>query len=199
MVIAALASIQSVTGEITTTGDEQTGVVTDGKLVLVCSTDKPGETQQVEVSLSQFDAIYKGMVKCWPVIKPLKDEIAIARRSEIKAEGDRVKETAKVAKQAEKDAAKKAAADAKVAKAAEKQAAKDAAKVARDAKIAADKAAKEAKIAAEKAAKIAADTAKATTAANTPAVAAKVDAAAKGTPAKAPATPAKPMAAAKKK
>lgn len=193
IVIAALAHIQSVSGEIVKTGDEATGIVTDGKLVLTCSGEKPGETQQVEVSLSQFDAIYRGMVKCWPVIKPLKDEIAIARRSEIKVAAEATKAAATATKQAEKDAAKVKLAEDKAAKAAAKQAEKDAAKAAREAAAVAAKAKKDAEIAAAKAAKVVADTAKATAAANVPATAAKVAAAIK-TPATPAATPAKPAA-----
>lgn len=168
-VIQNLANIISVTGEKTEI-DGKTG----GKLVLVCAdSDKPDVTTNIEITLGQFDAIYKGMVKCWPAIKPLKDEIAIAQRTETKAEATAAREAAKLAKTAESEAAKALAKAERERLAKEKadlkQAEKDAAKAQREAAAATAKATKEAEALAKKKA----DTEKATKAATAIAAGAK--------------------------
>lgn len=180
-VINLLASISSSKGEIV----KPEGGNTDVVLTLQCATSTVGEFRPVKMTLTQFNAMYNGMVKQWPVIKPMKDEVAIAQRAETKLAADTKRQEAKDAKKAEKDAEKLAAktereatiAAAKVAK----EAAKVAAKAERDAAAAKVKAEKEAAAAA----KVKADTLKAQEAANKLANAAK-GAAATATPTLAP-------------
>jgi len=105
----------------------------------------------VLLSLAEFDNIYRGFVKCWPYIKPIKDQIIEASRSETKAAKD-------AERQAEKD---KVAAERKAAKEA-----KDKAKAAKDKAKAEAKAVKEKAAADALAAKKKADAAKLKAAAN---------------------------------
>lgn len=163
-----------------------------GKLIpaVPAKGDKPAVPPTVELTLetehngplvmtlAQFDDIYRGLVRCWPQVKPLKNDLAAAVRdaaaADRQATKDKVKadkDAAAAKKKAEREAKEKAAKEAK-----EKAAQEKADKAAADAKAKADKAAADAK---EKADKAAADA---------KAAEAKAKADAKGAaPAKAPA------------
>ena len=90
-VITQLSNINSAHGKVTKR---------DGKTVGVLVLDTAHGS--LDLDLADFDAIYRGFVKCWPTIKPLKEQVILANRAEV-AE----------AKQEERDAAKKAKEDAK--------------------------------------------------------------------------------------
>jgi hypothetical protein len=121
--LGALTSIDSATAHII----KKDGLSV-GELTL---TTKEGP---ITMSLTEFDNIYRGFVKCWPGIKPVKDKIIEASRVETK-----------VAKDAEREAEKAKVVQARV----EAKAAKD--KVKADAKAAKDKAKADAKATKDKA------------------------------------------------
>lgn len=140
-VIDMLVHVETAAGEI-----KKVDETTDVHLTLSCATDEPGVVKPIEMTLTQFNAIYAGFVKLWPVIKPLKDEVAVTQRMEVKAKADVDRQATKDAKLAEHKAtvaanaaARKAQIDAnRVAK----QAEKDKAMAEREAKLAHDRAAK---------------------------------------------------------
>jgi regulator of protease activity HflC (stomatin/prohibitin superfamily) len=135
--IDALTSIQSAAGKI---------IKDNGKSVVVLTLTTA--TKPIELSLEEFDNIYRGFVKCWPAIKPLKDQVIDANRSETKLakEAEKLKEKeAKDAKRKQdreaREAKVKAEKEAKAKKAAEAKAAKETKEKAdREAKLKADKA-----------------------------------------------------------
>lgn len=51
------------------------------------------------INIDQIDDIYRGLVKCWPIIKPLKDDLNIRRRESVlaKAKADRAAREAQLA------------------------------------------------------------------------------------------------------
>ena len=53
------------------------------------------------INIDQIDDIYRGLVKCWPIIKPLKDDLNIRRResSLAKAKADRAAREAQLAEE----------------------------------------------------------------------------------------------------
>jgi hypothetical protein len=131
----ALTSIQSAAGRVAKGKDG----LSVGELTLTTGAGP------VLLSLAEFDNIYRGFVKCWPYIKPIKDQIIEASRSETKAAKD-------AERQAEKDkvaAERKAAKEAKDKARAEAKAAKDKAKA--EAKAVKEKAAADALAAKKKA------------------------------------------------
>lgn len=190
-VLQALSRTTGATGEITKSKD---GVV-DASLTLTIPED-----DDLLVSLSDFNGAYLGMVKCWPGIKPVKEQMLeqvraglIATKDAEKATKLAEKEAAKVAKAEAKAAAAKVKEDAKAAAAKAKEDAK-AAKVAEAAKKAEDKKKADmakAQAAADKKAEDDAKKAGATTAKPTPAPAKPTPVPAKPTPAKPTPTKAK--------
>lgn len=126
--LAKLCAITGASGELHGVGEDIKGILT-----------LQTSTGELQVSLDQFDAIYGGFVRCWPTIKPLKDQITIARREAKKAEILQKKADLEAEKAKKKaDLAEKARVKAQEKKAKEAQ---------RDAKL---KAEKEAKLQAEK-------------------------------------------------
>lgn len=159
----------------------------DGKVTKDTTAEPVGvlelETSEgpVELDIDQFNAIYSGMVKCWPSIKPAKDEVVALRRQYLitsrkagleektaaeaaakeKAKQDRLNaaKEAKEAKEKAKAKAKKDAEDARAKVVADREQAKLAAIEAKAAAL--KKKADDAKAASAKAAKDAAAKAKA--------------------------------------
>jgi flagellar biosynthesis GTPase FlhF len=133
-----------------------------------------GET--VEVTMDEFDGMYRGFVRLWPIVKPAKTELlgllressiaekaaakeaAIAEKKAARAKEKEERDAKKAAEKAAKDKAREEAKEKREKEAADKLAAKEkAAKDKADAKAKADKeakakAAKEAKAKAAKAA-----------------------------------------------
>jgi len=151
--LAVLLAFNAAEGSVTT--DAKTGIAT-GNLKLTAE-----DGGELSVTTDQFDTIYRNMVRVWPVIKPLKEQVIELNRAgtiaaKVKAKEDaailkaEAKEKAKqerlnklaAEKQAKADAkaaAAKAKEDAKVAAAEEKKKADAAkAKLAADAKAKAD-------------------------------------------------------------
>lgn len=89
---------------------------------------------EVKMALTSFDAIYKGFVKCWPVIKPVKDLVLTEEREYLKASRAEAREAEAAAKKAEREQEKADKAAAKEAAAKVKKEAADEAKRARDEK-----------------------------------------------------------------
>ena len=148
-VLAMLATIVSASGSLTKSKDGSVSA----DLTLTCD---DGETHVV--TLDQYDRAYKGMVKCWPGISPVKLEMIESQRAALKAEKDAKKE----AKEKEKAEARQKLADSREAKRKEKEAAKLKREEDAKAKVEAKKKAdmEKAKVAADKKAK--ADAEKAT-------------------------------------
>lgn len=99
----------------------------DGKTIGILVFDTDSGTN-LEMPLSQFDAIYKSFVNAWPTVKPLKESLVDIQREEGKAEREATKAAEKAKrdeerKQAKADMASKREAD-KAKKAAEKAQAK---------------------------------------------------------------------------
>lgn len=141
--VDALASIIEANGKLIPGKPAKNGTpATPPSVELTLTTDRNGP---LVMTLEQFDDTYKGFVRCWPIVKPLKDQLATAMRQA--AADDR--EARKAKEQAERDAAKAKAATirAEAAKVlAESKAKKDEEKAtAKAEKDASDKAAKEAK------------------------------------------------------
>jgi hypothetical protein len=86
--IGILAALESCTGSISGDGENTKAVLTMEAI--------DGST--FEMDLDTFDAIYRGFVKCWPTVKPLKGELAKARS----AARDTARDEEKEAKKAEK-------------------------------------------------------------------------------------------------
>lgn len=147
--LEALTSITGASGEIDKGPDDKT----IGVLTLETGAG------EVSITVAQFDAIYKGMVNCWPAVKPLKDKVITAQREETKAAKEAEREATKAAKKAEKEAAKKARDEEAAKKKAEKEAKAKADKEAKE-KAEKEAAAKKAKEDKEKAKKAADEKAK---------------------------------------
>lgn len=149
-VLNTLANVNSASGRVKTKDNQTEGILT-------LSTT---EGVTLDLTLTQFDNIYRSFVKCWPTVKPLKEEVVIKQKEETTAAKSAEREKAAEAKKVEREAAK-------AATKAERDAAKGKADAER-AKVKADKAEKakaekEAKEAQKKAAaeaKKLADTAK---------------------------------------
>lgn len=118
MVMAALASLTEATGQIVEPKDG----APYGQLTLTTET---GDT--MELSLEQFNLAYNGMVRCWPAIKPLKEEVIAKQRDAAGAE-KLAKKAAKEAEKAERQAKVKADREAKLKAKEEAKAAKEKAK-----------------------------------------------------------------------
>jgi len=107
--VMALASIESATAKVQGTGKDAVGILT-----------LKTEQGDINLTLTQFDSIYRGMVKCWPVIKPVKDKLIEQVREGTKAASKAAREAALTAKREAKEKAKadrlKAVADAKAAR-----------------------------------------------------------------------------------
>lgn len=108
--IKALANLKEASGRIKVDGDSIEGVLT------LISTDG----DKVEMSLDTFDDIYSSFVKVWPVIKPLKQELA-TKRAEAKSAA---REAAKQEEKEKKEAARQEKVAAREKAKAEKEAAK---------------------------------------------------------------------------
>lgn len=76
----------------------------DGKTIGVLTLDTAAGN--VEMTLADFDAIYRGFVTCWPAVKPLKEKVIAATREETKAAKDKEREQAKADKEKQKAEAK---------------------------------------------------------------------------------------------
>jgi len=77
----------------------------DGKTVGVLTFDSASGSNH-ELSISDFDNIYKSFVNCWPVVKPLKEQMVTAQREEGKAGREAEKVAAKEKKVADRAKAK---------------------------------------------------------------------------------------------
>ena len=93
--IKQLTSIISASGKVQKQDGKSVGILT--------LTTEHGD---VSMTLADFDNIYRGMVKCWPTIKPLKEEVIVANRAEVAAEREELKVTAKAEKEKAKAKAK---------------------------------------------------------------------------------------------
>jgi hypothetical protein len=128
--IKQLTTIESATGKMTI----EDGVA-QGNLTLKT------ESGSVELTLAEFDAIYAGFVRCWPAVKPLKEQV-IAKQRELVAKDKEAKAAARDAAREQEKATRKAEREAAAAK---RKAERDAAKAASKAKAAKAAAAAKAK------------------------------------------------------
>src|SRR5882672_4042556 len=118
--IAQLTSIESATGKIAEVDGKTTGILS--------IQTGAGE---IEMTLDEWDALYRGTVKVWPGLSPLKAKVVAARRNETKLAKEQERKAEADRKAGEKAAAKKTRADKLAA--------------AKDAKVDKEKAAAEAK------------------------------------------------------
>ncbi len=125
-VLAALCTISGATGKVSKSGDRSI-------IMLELQTANGG----IELTLDQLNSIYSGIVRCWPMITPLKDQLAGLRKQELVAERAQVKAGKKAERDAKKTAEKLARDEAKEEANKLKEEAKAEAKAARD-KIMAD-------------------------------------------------------------
>jgi flagellar biosynthesis GTPase FlhF len=152
--------------DIVATPNEMTNAH-DGSIVASITLSSASFGAEEVITIDEFDTMYRGFVRCWPAVKPLKSRWITACRDKMladRAEEKRMKaeqeaadkETARAAKEADRAAKEAEKEAARVAKAAEKEAAREAKAAEKEAKAAE----KEAK-AAEKEAKAAEKEAKA--------------------------------------
>lgn len=93
----ALTTIKSATGKVVKHDDG----TCSGMLTLDTDAGK------LELTLDQFDAIYRGFVNCWPAITPLKRQIIETNREAVKVIKQKEREDAKAKKKAEREEARK--------------------------------------------------------------------------------------------
>lgn len=133
--IHQLAAIKSAKGKLKVEGNLASGALT-----------LDTEHGDLELTLAEFDAIYAGFVRCWPTIRPLKEQVNAKQRELAEEERKAKKAEREAAREEEKAKAK----EAREAAAAKRKADKEAKAKAANAKMKADLAAKKAKKKAKK-------------------------------------------------
>lgn len=109
-IVKQLTQISEAKGKVNRDNGDITGILTL----------KTVDGEDVEMTVDEFDAIYRGMVKCWPVVKPLKEEVRLAKFEALKdqrAAEKEEKEKQKAKERKEREDAKAKAAKEKAKKA----------------------------------------------------------------------------------